>query len=100
MDCLWLEGLINHTHRMINKSISHLPFAELPVEARVLFFIIALPAVARFGVKPPKQSELTPVLETIWNRNRLSRNDLSDPFRMTALLEKELASVSLNGDAQ
>jgi hypothetical protein len=82
---------------MTNKSLSHVPFAELPVEARVLFFIIALPAVARFGVKPPKQSELNPMLETIWNKNRLCLKDLSDPFRMTALLKKEFASVPLTG---
>ncbi len=85
---------------MTISSLSHVPFAELPVEARALFFIIALPAVARFGVKPPKQSELNPLLETIWNGNRLCLKDLSDPFRMSALLEKELASVSLVGSPQ
>ena len=43
----------------------HIPFAELPVEARALFFINALAAVARQGTRPPKQSELIlPVLET------------------------------------
>jgi hypothetical protein len=52
-------------------SLSHIPFAELPVEARALFFINALAAVARYGARPPKQSELTLVLETIWNGNRL-----------------------------
>ena len=83
---------------MNNLRLPHKPFAELPVEARALFFINALPAVARFGVKPPKHSELAPVLETIWNGNRLCPRDLSDPFRMTASLEKELAPVSLNGD--
>jgi hypothetical protein len=85
---------------MISKSPSHVPFAELPVEARVLFFIFALPAVARFGVKPPKQSELNPVLETVWNRNRLGLKDFSDPSRMSALLKKDLASVSLVGSPQ
>jgi hypothetical protein len=81
-------------------TLPHVPFAEMPVEARALFSINALAAVARYGVRPPEQSELTPVLETIWNRNRLSLKDLSDPFRMTALLKTELASVSLAGDAQ
>jgi len=85
---------------MTTQSFSHVPFAELPVEARVLFFIIALPAVARFGVKPPKQSELNPLLETIWNRNRLCPKDFSDPSRMSALLKKELASVCLVGSPQ
>ena len=85
---------------MSSISLSHVPFAELPVEARALFFIHALAAVARHGVQPPERSELTPVLETIWNGNRLSLKDLSDPFRMTALLKTELAFVSLAGNAQ
>ena len=84
----------------MTSSISHVPFAELPVEARALISINAMAAVARYGAQPPKQSELTPVLETIWNGNRLRLKDLSDPFRMTALLKTELAPVSLAGDAQ
>jgi hypothetical protein len=81
-------------------SLSHIPFAELPVEARALFSIIALAAVARNGAQPPEQSELTPLLETIWNGNRLSLKDLSDPFRMTALLKSELSPLSVAGDAK
>ena len=85
---------------MTNLSVSPLPFAELPVEARALFFINALAAVASYGAQPPEQSELTSVLETILNGNRLRLKDLSDPFRMTALLKTELASVFLAGDGQ
>jgi len=81
-------------------SLPHVPFAELPVEARALFFINALAAVARYGAQPPEQSELTPVLEAIWNGNRLGLKDLSDPFRITALLKTKLTSVSLAGDAR
>jgi hypothetical protein len=80
---------------MITSRISHIPFAELPVEARALFFVIALAAV-----QPPKQSEVNPVLETIWNGNRLRLEDLSDPFRMTALLKSELTPISVAGDAK
>jgi hypothetical protein len=85
---------------MITSSIPHVPYAELPSQARTLFFINALAAVARYGAQPPKQSELTPVLEIIWNGNRLGLQDLSDPFRMTALLKKELGSFSIAGDVQ
>ena len=81
-------------------AISHVPFAGLPVEARALFFINAIATLACYGAQPPKQSELTPVLETIWNGNRLRLKDLSDTFRMTALLKTELASVFMAGDAQ
>jgi hypothetical protein len=83
---------------MVNSSLSHIPFAELPVEARVMFFIIAMGALARFGAPRPNQSEMDPILETIWNGNRLNHKDLSDPSRMTALLETELASFSSAGD--
>ena len=81
-------------------SLSHIPFAELPVEARALFFINALAAMAGYGAQRPELSELTAVLETIWNGNRLSLKDLSDPFGMTALLKSKLAPVSLAGDLQ
>jgi len=80
--------------------LSHIPFAELPVEARALFFINALAAMARYGPQRPERSELAAVLETIWNGNRLSLKDLSDPFCMTALLKSKLAPVSLAGDLQ
>jgi hypothetical protein len=81
-------------------SPSHVPFAELPSQARALFFINALATMACYGAQPPSQSELTPVLETIWDGNHLRPQDLSDPFRMTALLKKELESFSLAGDVQ
>ena len=79
---------------------SPVAYAELSVEARALLFIFALGAAARYMGQPPNQSELTPILEAIWNRNRLCRNDLSNPFRMTALLESELLSVCLAGGVQ
>ena len=85
---------------MITSPIVHTPFAELPVEARALFFINALAAVARYGTQPPEPSELTPVLETIWNGNQLCLKDLYDPFLMTALLKTELAFFSSDGDVQ
>jgi hypothetical protein len=85
---------------MNTTSLSHVQFAELPVEARAMFFLIAMGASARFGAPRPNQSEMDPVLETIWNRNRLLLRDLSDPFRMTALLKTELAAFSSAGDMQ
>jgi hypothetical protein len=85
---------------MTNLSTLHTPFAELPSEARVLFFILALAPAARYVPGPPKQSELNPVLETIWNGNRLRLQDLSDPFHMTTLLKKEFESFFLAMDVQ
>ena len=85
---------------MLTSRTSHVPFAELPSEARALLFIFAMGAAARYVAQPPKQPELTPLLENIWNRNRLCLNDLADPFRMTALLKTELSSLCFAGGAQ
>jgi hypothetical protein len=74
-------------------SVSPTPYAELPVEARALLFIFAQAAAARYVAQPPKQSELTPILESIWDQQRLCLSDLANPFRMTALLETELSSI-------
>jgi hypothetical protein len=95
--CLWLEVGRGQTLTMNNTRISPVPFAELPSEARALLFIFALGAAARYVGHPPSQPELTPVLETIWNRNRLCLSDLANPFRMTALLETELSSLCFAG---
>lgn len=85
---------------MINTGNLPLPFAELPSEALALLSIFAQAAAARYVAQPLKWSQLLPLLETIWNRNRLSLGDLADPFRITALLETELRSVCLAGRAQ
>ena len=85
---------------MITSRTSPVPFAELPSEARALLFILALGAAARYVGHPPRKSELTPLLESIWNRNRLCLSNLADPFRMTALLETELSSLCFAGVAQ
>jgi hypothetical protein len=94
------NGVLGQTLSMNTQYASPVAYAELPVEARALLFIFALGAAARYMGQPPNQSELTPILEAIWNRNRLCRNDLSNPFRMTALLESELLSVCLAGGVQ
>jgi hypothetical protein len=79
---------------------SHVPFAELPVEARALLFIIAQAAAPHFLAQPPERSVLTPTLEIIWDRNLLCLNDFADPFHMTALLKTELSSVCSAGGVQ
>jgi hypothetical protein len=85
---------------MNNLCVSPVPFAELPSEARALLFILAHAAAPRFMAQPPKRSELTPLLEIIWDRNLLCLDDLADPFRMTALLKTELSSLCFAGGAQ
>jgi hypothetical protein len=85
---------------MNNKANSPISFAELPSEARMLLSIFAQAAAARYVAQPLKQSELTPLLETIWNRNQFCLSDVANPYRMTALLETELKSVCVAGGAQ
>ena len=97
---VWLEVAGCHTLSMITSRTSHVPFAELPSEAPVLLFILAMGAAARFLAQPPKRSELDPLLEIIWNRNRLCLSDFADPRRMTALLKTELSSLYMAGGAK
>jgi hypothetical protein len=57
---LWQEGQACQNCTMNNSLRSHTPFAELTVQARVLFFIYALAATARFAVHPPTPIQLAP----------------------------------------
>jgi hypothetical protein len=75
---------------MDNSLHSFTPFADLPVQARALFFIYASAAMARLGVQRPTPTELDSQLETIWDRHRLRCKDLADPQRLTAIVKKEL----------
>jgi hypothetical protein len=85
-------AVLGQTLNMSTPEISHVPYAELPVKARAMLFIFALAAAARYMTHPPTRLELTQLLEFIWNRHRLGINDLSNPFHMTALLEKHLST--------
>ena len=69
----------------------HVPFAELPIEARVLFAIYASAAAPRFGCTPPDLSTLLLQVEEVWNANRLTRLELCDPDRITALLKSYIS---------
>jgi len=90
----WWSDFISQNQGMNNTSSSHTPFAQLPSEARVLFFIYASAALACYGSRPPRPSELAQQLEVIWNQRRLRCDDLSDPDRMTALLKGHLVPVT------
>ena len=69
------------------KTSLHVPFAQLPIEARVLFAIYASAAAPRFGSTPPDLSTLLLQVEEVWNANRLTLLELCDPARITALLK-------------
>jgi hypothetical protein len=78
---------------MQNTPSSHLPFEQLPLEARALFFIYASAALARYQSHRPRPSELANMLATVWDTYRLTSEDLSDPTGMTRLLEKNLVPL-------
>jgi hypothetical protein len=80
---------------MKNASVSYVPFAHLPIEARALFSIYASAALARYRSQIPMSGNLAASLERIWNANRLTLRDLSDPYRMTALLESHIAALAV-----
>src|ERR1035438_6102883 len=94
------NGVVGQTLSMKKLFVSPIVYAELPSEARALLFIFAMGAAARYVAQPPKRSELDPLLEIIWNRNRLCLSDFADPRRMTALLKTELSSLCIAGGAQ
>ena len=77
---------------MTNVPVSHVPFADLRIEARALFFLYAAAALARSFSTPPAMSKLAANLEAVWTANKLTLRDLSDPYRMTALLELHFAA--------
>lgn len=81
---------------MMNTTPPHLPFELLPIQARILFFIYASAALARYRSQPPTPSGLASELELAWNRNGLCESDLSDPSRMTRLLEQHFAPLASN----
>lgn len=75
---------------MITENI-HISYCELPAEARALFTIFGLGAAARFSPTPPRKASLTATLSMIWDAERLTPGDLSDPVKMTELVEQYLA---------
>lgn len=82
----------------MNDRQTHIPYCELPSEARVLFTIFGLAAAARFAAKPPRKASLDGLLNVVWEAERLTLNDLSDPNRMTALIEQYMVPPGKIGD--
>lgn len=78
---------------MQNTNSSYLPFEQLPLEARALFFIYASAALARYQSHPPRPSELANSLAAAWDAHHLTCEDLSDACRMTDLLEEHFAPM-------
>jgi hypothetical protein len=68
-----------------------MPFAQLPVEAKVLFYIQSMSALEYHCNWPHTAAEVYRDLEVIWNAEELSPEDLQDWPRMSTLLVTELS---------
>ena len=74
-------------------------FSELSIEAKTLLFIYASAAWALRHPNIPDSTMLLTELENFWCAQQLSADVVSDPHRMTLLLEKHLDSLSPDIDA-
>ena len=70
---------------MNNDSSSHLPFAQLPPEARVLFYILFQ---TMYGPERPPIAQVRADLETIWNSEALTMDVFEKDDVLTALFDK------------
>lgn len=66
--------------------------------ARALFTIYGLAAAARFAAKPPRKAALAATLNIVWDAERLTPSDLSDPNRLTNLIEQYMVPPDKIGD--
>lgn len=82
---------------MTNDSFYHVPFARLPREARVLFFLFSLGALRFYRLYAPPTTELAAEVERIWNSERPAPIDLEDEELMTDLLKRRLAKYGGHG---
>lgn len=92
---VWRMVILVHTGSMTDiHSSSPRSFEQLSVQARTLLSIYASAAWARRHAHIPNPTRLLTELESFWCAQQLSADALSDPHRMTLLLEKHFESLS------
>jgi hypothetical protein len=79
-----------HDQGMNTYSSIHVPFAQLPIEARVAFYFLSSSALEYHCYWPHTAAEIYADLERIWNAERLRVSDLQDEDRMSEILERKL----------
>jgi hypothetical protein len=77
---------------MNNNTTSHVPFAQLPPEARFLFSICLMTI---YGPERPPAEKVRSDLEMIWNTEQLTLDDFRKPGRMSEVSHK-YAAISRN----
>jgi ribonucleotide reductase beta subunit family protein with ferritin-like domain len=70
---------------------NHLPFAELPIDAKVMFYIQSMSAMEYHCNQPQTAAEIYHDLERIWNAEKLPLEDLRDWQRLSKLLKTQLS---------
>jgi hypothetical protein len=80
---------------MKNECNPHTLFAQLPIEARVLFYIQSMSAWEYHCRSPHTAVEVNADLESIWNAQELTLDDQRDWDRMSELLRTLLPTVAL-----
>lgn len=76
---------------MLPISNAHVSFAQLPIEAKVLFYIQSMSAWEYHCNWPHKAAEIYGDLERVWNAEQLTLGDLRDWPCISELLETELS---------
>jgi hypothetical protein len=97
---LWLPLLSCQYQGMESILLPHVPFAQLPTEARTLLHIFAVAAIARYNLVYPNLRELAPRIETVWNEKGLALAAISDAHRMTAFFKSNSAFLLNNQTGQ
>jgi|ERR1035437_1133421 hypothetical protein len=87
------------------KNNAPLPFAQLPFEHRVLFYLLSLSAFEYHCRSPHTSAEIQADLARVWDSEQLSPEDLKDSRRMSELLQTQLTNcvspgrLSIQGEA-
>jgi hypothetical protein len=80
---------------MKNECNPHVLFAQLPIAARVLFYIQSMSAIEYHCFDLHTAAEINADLERIWNGEKLTLDNLQDWDRMSELLRTHLPTVAL-----
>ena len=67
------EPALVHTQCMFTRKDVYIPFAMLPIEARVLFCMLSLAELADHRPWPPSPAEIHACLERVWDAEKLTR---------------------------
>ena len=81
------------------KNNAPLPFAQLPFEHRVLFYLLSLSAFEYHCRSPHTSAEVQADLARVWDSEQLSQEDLNDSTRMSELLQTQLTNCQSPGAA-